>query len=146
MTDGVGFDGSVWSWIVPVNTVFIAVTAAATWLWTRGGNAAVLKRQVEDAKQNLDIANLRTERAETEYAKLLERLHEHMLTDAASFARLEAIASEASRISVSAEVRLTASLDNLGKRLDTMAERFDQFLQNQSAFISAINDHKKLIP
>lgn len=131
--------GSIWNWVVPLNTLFIAATGIATWLWTRGGNAAVLKAQVDGYKAQLEASNTRADKAESANSDLLDKLHTHMLSDAAAFARLEAIATEASRVSVAAEVRLTASLDNLGKRIDSMSERFDQFLQNQATLIKSIN-------
>lgn len=117
-----------WEWIVPLNTVFIAVTAVATWIWTRGGKEAVLRTQVEAGLAALVAANARADKSEAKYDILIERLHEHMVADAAAFAKLEALASETARSALASESRLTNALDNLSKRIDGMAERFDDFL------------------
>lgn len=121
-------DGTPWTWIIPLNTVFIAFTAIASWLYSRGGKEALLKEQVRAAQAALELANTRAEKAETTNDLLLERLHTHMLSDAAAFAKLEAMASETSRTGLASEARLTIALDNLTKRIDGVADRFDTFL------------------
>lgn len=128
MADPTILSSTPWEWIVPLNTIFIAATAIATWIWTRGGKEAVLRNQVESGVAALRAANERADKSEAKYDVLIERLHEHMVADAAAFAKLEALASETARSGLASELRLTNALDNLSKRIDGMAERFDDFL------------------
>lgn len=139
MADPVVESMSPWTWIVPINTVLIFLTGAATWLYTRGGKEAILLEQVKASKEALegqvraskealDATTLRAERAEKANAELLERLHTHMLSDASAFAKLEALTAEATRTGVASEMRLSTAIDKLVMRIDGMSERFDTFI------------------
>lgn len=119
---------SVWTWIVPINTVLIFVSGAAAWLYSRGGKEAILVEQVRVAKEAFDAANARADKAEKTNAELLERLHTHMLSDASAFAKLEALTAEATRTGVASEMRLSTAIDKLVTRIDGMSERFDTFI------------------
>lgn len=120
----------IWDWatLASISFAFGGLGSLITWVWNRGGKSALLQQKVKDAESAVLQADERTDRIQAAYNKLLEDLHNHMLADAAAFAKLEAVAGEASRVSVAAELRLTASMDNLGKRVDAMAARFDEFM------------------
>ncbi len=118
-----------WGLFASAGIALTALGSAVTFLWTRGGKAALLGQQVQDAKALAKAATERADKVQATYDAMLERLHQHMLDDAAAFAKLEAIASEASRTTVASEARLTLALENLGKRIDGMSERFDTFMQ-----------------
>lgn len=120
--------GDDWGTLASISAAFTAVGSVATWLWSRAGKSAILAQHVKEAKENAAAAAVRADKIQEAYDKLLDDLRQHMIADAASFAKLEAIAGEASRVSVSSEGRMTAALDNLGKRVDAMAARFDEFL------------------
>lgn len=122
-----------WGVFASVGIALTALGSAVTFLWTRGGKAALLAQQVQDAKAQAKIATDRAEKVQAAYDALLERMHQHMIDDAAAFAKLEAIASEAARTTVASEARLTLALENLGKRMDDMTGRFDMFLQRYMA-------------
>lgn len=132
----VGEDLSTLGVITGSGVVFSVLTGVGTWLFTRGGNEAVLKEQVKSAEKALAISTSRAEKAEASSAELLERLHAHMLADAAAFAKLESLSQEFSRSSIASESRLTAAIDKLVQRIDSMSERFDTLLQNQALIIS----------
>lgn len=125
-----------WEWIVPLNTLFIAITAVGTWLFTRGGKEAVLTAAVTAAEAALVAQTLRAEKAEKAHDELMERLHAHMLADASAFAKLEAIAGEAARSGSASEVRLTAAIDKLVGRIDNMSEQFTGFVQRVAPLLS----------
>lgn len=120
----------IWDWgtLASVSFAFTALGSLATWLWTRGGKAAMLAEQIRVANAAMVTASMRADTIQARYDDLLKSLHEHMIADAGSFARLEAIATEAGRTSVAAEVRLTAALEHLGQRIDSMSERFDTLI------------------
>jgi hypothetical protein len=118
-----------WSIVAPISIAATAIGAFVTWFWSRAGKAALLQQQVADAKDHAKAADDRASVIQKAHDTLLERLHEHMLDDARSFSKLEAIASEATRTALASEQRLTVALDSLAKRLDTMTQRLDEFLQ-----------------
>jgi hypothetical protein len=118
-----------WSIVAPISIAATAIGSFITWFWSRAGKAALLQQQVTDAKDHAKQSDERANTIQKAHETLLERLHEHMLADAGSFAKLEAIASEATRTALASEQRLTGALDMLAKRLDTMTQRLDEFLQ-----------------
>ena len=122
-----------WGIFASAGIALTALGSSITFLWTRGGKAALLAQQVQDAKALAKAATDRADKVQATYDAMLERLHQHMLDDAAAFAKLEAIASEAARTTVASEARLTLALENLGKRMDDMTGRFDMFLQRYMA-------------
>jgi hypothetical protein len=125
----------IWDWatMASISLAFTGVGSALTWLWTRAGKSALLAQQVRTAESTAKAAVDRAEKAQAAYDKLLGELHAHMLADAASFARLETIASTAANATIASESRLTVAMDKLSGRLDSMADRFDAFLARASA-------------
>lgn len=123
---GAAASAAIWDWgtIASVGFAFTALGSAITFIWGRGGKAALMQQQVKDAHEAAAAANKRADALQVSIDVLLASLNAHMVTDAASFAELKAMAGEASRISTSAEIRLTASIDKLGERVDNMAEQF----------------------
>ena len=128
----------IWDWgtMASISLAFTAVGSLSTWLWNRGGKAALVKAQIDTYERALKDANDRTDKVQMAYDKLLADLHGHMLSDAASFAKLEAVASTAVTATIASETRLTAAMDKLGTRIDGMAERFDAFLSNRPYIMS----------
>lgn len=123
--------GTAWDWgaFTAAGVVFTIIGSIGTWLWNRGGNAAVLKQQVTDSKDALKVANDRAEKAQKAYDELLEKLHTHMLADAASFAKLEALTAEAARSGVASEARLTGAIDKLVGRIDSLSDNLNTFFR-----------------
>lgn len=58
-------------------------------------------------------------------------LADHRIEDARQFARIEAMASEASRAQVNAEGRMTRAIEEVGDKLDAMGVRLDRFLEHR---------------
>lgn len=119
---------SFWPWVVPINTILIFIVGIATWFYSRGGAEAILQEQVKAAKAALEVSVVRADKAERANLELLERLHNHMLSDASAFSKLEALTAEATRTGVAAEMRLSTAIDKLVARIDGMSDRFDMFI------------------
>ncbi len=123
-----GVEGADWGTWASIGTACTAAGSLVTWLWGRAGKSAILAQHVKEAKEAAAAAITRADKMQVSYDKLLDDMRQHMIADAASFAKLEAIAGEASRVSVASELRLTSALENLGNRVDAMAARFDEVL------------------
>lgn len=125
-----------WGMFAAAGVIFTIVSSIGTWLFTRGGKEAVLKEQVRVAEAALLASNTRATAAEAANASLLDKLQNHMTSDAAAFAKLEALTGEATRNGVASEQRLTAAIEKLVERIDGMSNRFDQLLQNQATILA----------
>lgn len=132
----IGFD---WSTMSSIAIATGGAGSLLTYIFGRGGKAALLRKQVDDFTQNVkenreridafgQENRRRIEAFEVELTKMREDFHDHTLADAAAFAKLESVASEAHRATVASEVRLTTAIENLGGRLDAMGKRFDEFV------------------
>lgn len=124
-----------WGIVTAVSAATTLLGALVTWVYTRGGKAAILEKQAADARDDLKVAQDRTDVIQKAYDSLLERLHEHMLTDAAAFAKLEALTAEATRNGAASEVRLTTAIEKLVERIDGMSSRFDTFITSIAPLI-----------
>jgi hypothetical protein len=139
-TVAIGVD---WGTLASVGFAFTAIGSFGTWLWNRGGRAALLAQSVKASADELKAANERTDKVQVAYDKLLEELHNHMLADAASFAKLEQIAATAANATIAAEARLTGAMEKLGDRIDKMSDRFDVLMNSRVNFLAAIDDRAK---
>lgn len=117
-----------WGAFGAVGVMFSILSSVGTWLFTRGGKAALLQQQVNMAQEHLKSAENRADKAEAAYASLFDKLHEHMLSDSAAFSKLEALTAEASRTGRDSELRLTTAVDKLVNRIEGMSERMDRFI------------------
>lgn len=126
-----------WGMFAAAGVVFTILSAFCTWLFTRGGNEAVLKEQVRVAEAALLATAVRADKAEAANASLLKELQTHMTADATAFAKLEALTAEATRNGAAAEQRLTTAIEKLVDRIDAMGVRFDQLIQNQATILAA---------
>lgn len=136
VTSNGGFQLGDWGAPAAVGVLFAIMSSLATWIFTRGGKEAVLKEQVRVAEATLLAASNRADRAEASNASLLEKLQTHMTSDAAAFAKLEALTAEATRNGAASEQRLTSAIEKLVERIDAMAGRFDQLIQNQATILA----------
>jgi hypothetical protein len=134
-----GFDWGTWA---SIGIATGALGSAVTWIWSRGGKAALLAREVADAKTDAGDALKKVDNFGEDITKLREDFHEHMLKDAAAFAKLESIATEASRATIASEVRLTTAIENLGGRMDAMGRRFDDVIGLMMKGVSASRGRK----
>ena len=125
----------IWDWgtLASISFAFTAIGSLGTWLWTRGGRAALQAQAIKTSEVALKSANDRTDKVQAAYDKLLDELHNHMLADAAAFAKLEQIAMSAASASIASESRLTRAMYKLGDRIDHMAERFDAVLMRDAS-------------
>lgn len=121
-------EGVDWGTLGSVGIATTALGSALTWIWTRGGKAALLAQRVTDAEKSTAAANARADAAEKAHDTLRTDLHTHLLADATSFTKLEGLATEATRATTASETRLTNAIEGLGARMDTMTKRFDDFL------------------
>ncbi len=125
-----------WGAPAAVGVMFAILSSVGTWLFTRGGNEAVLKEQVKVAEASLLAANTRADRVEATNKELSEKMQTHMVNDAAAFAKLEMLTGEANRNGAASELRLTNAIEKLVSRIDDMAGRFDQLIQNQATILA----------
>ena len=120
--------GADWEVLASFCVACSALASLITWVWNRGGKSAILAQEVKLGEDALARAISRADRIQASYDKLLGDMHDHELRDATDFAELRSATGEATRTTIASEARLSTALDNLGKRLDTMTTRFDEFM------------------
>lgn len=125
-------EGWDWGVITATGVVFTIVSTIGTFLFTRGGREALLRQQVANMKEATEAANARADKAEAANTDLRNQLQSHMISDAAAFAKLEALTAEAARGGAASEQRLTSAIDKLVNRIDNMSNQINNFVQRFS--------------
>jgi hypothetical protein len=67
--------------------------------------------------------------AMSKFEAMQRSLNDHMISDAANFAKLETMVGEQGRAQVAAENRIAAAMESFSKELGKMGERIDRVLE-----------------
>jgi len=121
-----------WAMISALCAAFALASSFGTWLFTRGGKAAVSQERAKMLQEQVTKGETREAKLDASYDELLERLHKHEMADVGAFTRLEALATQAASAATGAEVRLTKSMENLAVRFDALADNLNRFMRQTS--------------
>ncbi len=84
--------GLDWGTLASIGFAGTAIGSLVTWMWNRAGKSALETQAIKTSAEALKAANDRTDKIQAAYDRLLNDLHNHMVADAAAFAKLEQIA------------------------------------------------------